>query len=159
MKKPPEVRFWAKVDKTGDCWIWTGARSYHYGIFGVCKGLNAPAHRYAYELLVGPIPKGLVLDHLCKNPPCVNPAHLEPVTSVANVARGSGFGSRNAAKTHCPKGHEYSPENTAVNSNGARYCRICHRERNLVKYRTARDNFMHEKYPEKVPKSADGNGE
>lgn len=88
-----EPRFWSKVDKADDCWIWRG----HHGRFGYGLFTWAPsrgvskvraAHRVAYELLKGPIPDGLVLDHLCRNPPCVNPDHLEPVPQVVNMVRG-----------------------------------------------------------------------
>jgi hypothetical protein len=81
-----EGRFWARVDKSGDCWVWTGGRRGRYGAFWV-EGQQMGAHRFAYELLVGPIPDGLTLDHLCCNPPCVNPGHLEPVTFRENGLR------------------------------------------------------------------------
>src|SRR4051812_41628217 len=88
-KRPPEVRFWEKVEKEGavpadrpslgPCWEWTAFKLRGYGQFSPWKGLLCRAHRYAYELLVGPIPEGHELDHLCRNRGCVNPAHLEPV--------------------------------------------------------------------------------
>ena len=89
---PVEVRFWAKVDVGHPlgCWTWIAGRtSRGYGSFG--QGgpkRRVYAHRYAYELLVGPIPDGLVIDHLCRNPSCVNPDHLEPVTHQENCRRG-----------------------------------------------------------------------
>lgn len=84
----PERRFWAKVDKSGGCWVWTGAcNSDGYGNF-LFEGANWRAHRWSYERLVGPIPDGLVIDHLCCVTRCVNPAHLEPVTHLENVRRG-----------------------------------------------------------------------
>ena len=82
----PVERFWAMVDASGDCWEWRGARVRGYGTFKVDRK-QLRAHRFAYELLVGPIPPGLELDHLCANPGCVNPAHLEPVTTAENVSR------------------------------------------------------------------------
>lgn len=91
--KTPEQRFWPKVDKTSTCWLWTGALTLAsnkhvggYGRFRVGAQMRR-AHRYAYELLVGPIPAGLDLDHLCNNRRCVNPAHLEPVTRAVNISR------------------------------------------------------------------------
>ena len=84
----PEARFWSKVEKTETCWIWRGARDDKgYGSLGI-NGKILRAHRVSYEWLIGPIPEGLVLDHLCRVPPCVNPAHLEPVTQGENSRRG-----------------------------------------------------------------------
>jgi hypothetical protein len=86
-------------------------------------------HRVAYELLVGPIPEGLELDHLCRNTRCVNPEHLEPVTGRENLMRAvSSWAAKNAAKTHCPQGHPYDEENTKVKRDGGRACRACGRE-------------------------------
>lgn len=139
-------RFWSKVEKTDMCWLWTGVkRPAGYGRFG-----GAQAHRVAYELLVGPIPAGLELDHLCRVPGCVNPAHLEPVTKAENrhrehVAReieDPGWRRRRKMPagpkfqpqlTHCRKaGHPFDEANTAYLANGNRRCRACHRERNRV---------------------------
>jgi hypothetical protein len=84
-----EARFWSYVTKTEGCWEWKGAKDGDgYGHLGVA-GSVVGAHRYAYELLVGPIPEGLHLDHLCRNRPCVNPDHLEPVTQAVNVGRAN----------------------------------------------------------------------
>jgi hypothetical protein len=86
----PEQRFWRHVvrDPDTECWEWTAARKNGgYGSFAIGKG-NVYAHRFAYEMLVGPIPEGLELDHLCRNRGCVNPDHLEPVTRQVNVLRG-----------------------------------------------------------------------
>jgi hypothetical protein len=74
------------------------------------------AHRISYEHFVGPIPKGLFIDHLCRMRACVNPGHLEPVTTLENARRGDG-GSNNRRKTHCTRGHEYSDENTRIKRN------------------------------------------
>lgn len=119
-------RFWNKVDKRGDdeCWLWTASdNGLGYGCFWNGER-QTYAHRFAYELLVGPIPKGLHLDHLCRTPSCVNPAHLEPVTAQINLLRGVGASARHAAKTHCPQGHSYDTIDTA----GARRCSICLKE-------------------------------
>ena len=104
-------------DPNSGCWVWLGAGGGGgYGRIGVKF-----AHRVVYEELVGPIPEALVLDHLCRVKPCVNPYHLEPVTHAVNVSRA------NAAVTHCPKGHRYSLENCYYRSTGYRRCRECNR--------------------------------
>jgi hypothetical protein len=127
-------RFEAKVQRTDGCWLWTAKLNNRgYGLFNINKKMVA-AHRVSYELYVGPIPEGHDIDHVksrgCTARHCVNPDHLEPVTHRENLLRGSGFAAVNAAKTHCPRGHEYSPENTYVNPHpqGGRICRICKRE-------------------------------
>lgn len=119
-----EDRFWPKVDASGDCWLWTASRFPDgYGSFSV-NGRARGAHRVAYELLVGPIPSGLTLDHLCRNPSCVNPTHLEPVTDRENVRRGHGPTAVNARKTHCIHGHLLDEQNTYIYPAG-RCCRRC----------------------------------
>lgn len=118
-------RFWANVDKTEDCWLWRGYLVSGYGQFNA-DNKAFMAHRYAYEMLVGPIPPGLQLDHLCRVRNCVNPAHLEPVTVRENVLRGVGITAQFARATHCINGHEFTPENTGSQGKG-RYCRTCHR--------------------------------
>jgi len=130
-----EERFWAKVDKSGECWLWTASKVVEgYGQFfaGRRSAAGHPqptrAHRVAYELLVGPIPEGMTLDHLCRNRACVNPTHLEPVPLIENLRRGEGFAARNAGKTHCPKGHLYDEHNTYAWKPGMRRCRVCNTE-------------------------------
>jgi hypothetical protein len=125
VKPDPVERFWRKVKKTKSCWMFKGA--YGHGQFKV-DGRSVMAHRYAYELVVGPIPDGMVLDHLCRKAGCVNPAHLEPVTQAENVRRGVSAAAQNARKTHCKRGHEFTSENTRVTANGNRVCRACQRE-------------------------------
>lgn len=109
------------------CWIWTGAIDAGYGRIKIA-GRRQGAHRAAYEALVGPIPTGLVIDHLCRVPRCINPDHLEPVTHRENTLRGVGPSALHAVKTHCPASHEYNEANTYMH-NGIRHCRPCHRER------------------------------
>lgn len=120
-------RFWARVDKSDECWIWLGAKA--AGGYGrvVVDGRYWMAHRFAYVDMVGPIPEGLELDHLCRVRDCVNPSHLEPVTHWENVRRGDGPVARNARKTECLNGHPLSGDN--LMSVDARRCRTCHRTR------------------------------
>ena len=113
--RDPEVRFWSKVDKRPDgCWLWAGntTGTTGYGRFHIA-GRMVVAHRWSWEQEHGPVPDGLVLDHLCRTRLCVNPDHLEPVTNRENVLRGI------AARPHgCPDDHEV----TATGS-----CRTCRR--------------------------------
>jgi hypothetical protein len=145
---PAETRFWTKVNKVGPmpaqgvvrgcCWQWTkGKTNKGYGSFHPSKGSLVLAHRFSYELLVGPIPEGLVIDHRCRNRLCVNPDHLEPVTSGENTRRGFGISTWNRIKTHCPQGHPYSAENTYLDpSRNGRRCRACARERDRNRIRS-----------------------
>lgn len=123
-------RFWAKIKYTPEgCWEFQSARDPEgYRTLSV-GGRTRRAHRVAYELLVGPIPEGLTLDHLCRNTGCVNPDHLEPVTHRVNILRGRGLAAQNAAKTHCIHGHPLSIENTYVSARGQRQCRTCNLRR------------------------------
>lgn len=116
-----EQRFWAKVDITDTCWLWTASLDRNGYARFVAPG-HRYAHRFAYELLVGPIPDGLVLDHLCRVTHCVNPSHLEPTTIADNVRRGMAL---IPAKTHCVNGHEISGENAKPRENGRFRCRTC----------------------------------
>jgi len=133
----PELweRFWSKVRQNGECWEWTASLSYGYGQFALRHGVIRKAHRISYEWLVGPIPDGLHLDHLCRNRKCVNPEHLEPVTNYVNLHRGQGFTATRAAQTHCIHGHEFTPENTNIKRNGCRECRACVSRRSSEKWK------------------------
>lgn len=137
----PGPRFWAKVNKLGPvaandpglgrCWLWIGnCGSGPYGLFWDGDRMTL-AHRWSYEVLVGPIPVGLELDHFgCDRKLCVNPAHLLPVTHQVNMLRSASVAALNAAKTHCPKGHEFTPENTYRRPSGeGRDCLRCRRAR------------------------------
>ena len=122
-----EERVAPKIARFGSngCWLWTGVRNNHgYGQISVQFDDRWPnvrmayAHRVVYELEVGPIPEGLVLDHLCRTPACVNPSHLEPVTQAENLRR--------TRRSHCKRGHEFTAENAYVRrDNGHRMCRKC----------------------------------
>lgn len=124
---PAAERFWAKVEKTEGCWLWQGSINPDgYGQIWVGDTLRmAKAHRFSYQLHKGEISEGLEIDHLCKVRRCVNPDHLDLVTHRENLLRGDTFQARNAAKTQCPKGHAYTPENTYVPPAGGRRCRAC----------------------------------
>lgn len=129
-RKSPADRFWSKVTPLGDvfsCWIWTGSiKPNGYGHFWLETGM--PAHRFSYRDVIGEIPDGLHLDHLCRVRACVNPWHLEPVTVRENTLRGLAAAmntARGALQTHCRYGHEYTPENTCKNRKGHRHCRTC----------------------------------
>jgi hypothetical protein len=140
MTADTETRFWKRVARTDACWLWTGATTgYGYGQFYLGLGQRrVRAHRFSYELLVGPIPDGLVLDHLCRVRLCVNPAHLEPVTQRENILRGEGTSAHHARQTHCKRGHEFTPENTYVRR-GMRTCRQCHRAKIRARRALARE--------------------
>lgn len=127
---PLIYRLFQKVEThpTGEgCWEWMGARlPCGYGVIKNPNGTTL-AHRLLFEMLKGPIPAGLVIDHLCRNRACVNPAHMEPVTTLENIRRGDQ-GRWAKAKTHCPHGHEYTTENTGLttrHSEGGRKTRRC----------------------------------
>lgn len=103
------------------CWIWEGV-TYHngYGQIG-----SSRTHRVSYSHYVGPIPEGLVLDHLCRVRECCHPWHLEAVTQRENIARGMAARWGNLLKTHCVHGHAYDEANTHIAPNGRRFCKAC----------------------------------
>lgn len=117
-------RFLSKVKIINDCWIWQAYISKNgYAKFGY-DGVVCYAHRFIYEYFHGQICPDLELDHLCRNRACVNPVHLEQVSHTENMKRGLG-GINNKIKTHCPKGHPYTPENIYRNKGKWRICRSC----------------------------------
>ena len=110
------------VRNANGCWLFTGPKN-RDGYSVIRDNLRPrPGHRVVYEALVGPIPAGLTLHHLCFERSCVNPDHLRPVTNQENARN-----QRSAFKTHCVHGHEYTPENTIVRTSryGRRQCRTC----------------------------------
>jgi hypothetical protein len=147
-------RFLAKVAIAGEdeCWPWMATLiNSGYGRFWF-EGRTQLAHRVSYILFVGPIPDDMTLDHTCHNEDpscaggptcqhrrCVNPTHVEPVTSLVNVMRGKTIPAINAAKTHCVNGHEFTPRNTIVYTDRFdrpfRYCLACEHERSLKRSR------------------------
>jgi hypothetical protein len=121
--------FWRKVKLCPDrgCWLWTGHTKYGYAVTKSIRNgrqYMTGGHRLAYIALVGEVPAGLQLDHLCRVRNCVNPAHLEPVTLRENQMRGVGFVAVNAAKTHCSRGHAFDERNTYF-WRGHRHCIAC----------------------------------
>lgn len=128
------ARFWSKVENAGEgeCWRWTDALTTHgYGQLWL-SGRYISAHRIAWTIAYGPIPDGLLIDHLCRNRACVNAAHLDLVTQRENVVRGDSAAcvrTRRDAQTECLRGHEYTPENTRISRAGYRFCRACERMR------------------------------
>lgn len=135
--------FWSKVDKQGPiqphcktlgpCWIWNGyrIRKGSYGRIYV-NGRSYLCHRITFEESNGPVPKGKCLDHLCRVTYCVNPSHLEIVTSTENIARAVPFRKK---KSHCKNGHPLSAEHIRIDSRGARICKQCHRIKTLESQR------------------------
>ena len=131
----PIKRFWDKVDThgpvpeyrpdLGPCWTYPKTLTEFGYVYFMVNQKSVAMHRFAYEMLVGPIPAGMQLDHLCRVRHCVNPHHCEPVTNRENGLRGISFAAANARKTHCPRSHEYTPENTYIGSKGERKCRAC----------------------------------
>lgn len=128
----PEVRFWRYTDKGGPqgCWLWK--RKPHasgYGRHAISKNVIVYAHRFAWELHNGPIQAGLVIDHrVCRNKICVNSSHMVVCTELENWLQPDGMVGRLKAVTHCPKGHEYTSQNTMVYNN-CRHCLACRKAR------------------------------
>jgi hypothetical protein len=129
MKAPALERCLRHVQVTDTCWLWTGSKDRDgYGRFApTSPGPGGLAHRYLYGALVGCLPNGLELDHLCRTPSCVNPSHLEPVSHRTNMLRSATPPAINAIKTHCVNGHALSGDNLIVGQEGYRRCRICWR--------------------------------
>jgi HNH endonuclease len=137
----PFIRAMARLDTSNPaiCWEWPGSLSRGYGKIGTRNLSPLPVHRVVYEGIVGPIPAGMELDHLCRNRACANPAHLEPVTHRENGRRGFSGPGINARKTQCVKGHPFTESNTRLSARGSRSCRECHRLGEAARRRVALD--------------------
>jgi hypothetical protein len=132
-----EERLWSKVDvQEPGCWRWLGAKTPRgYGNFSVDpKKTMVRVHRYVYEICVGPIPNGLTIDHLCGNPSCVNPAHMEPVTRGENTLRGASPPSKNARKETCRNGHPLTIR-VGRRTGAKRTCKICQKAYDALKWK------------------------
>ena len=130
-KKAPIERFWPKVQiQANGCWLWTGclARPQGYARININRKAEY-AHIFIYELFWGSIPKDKEVDHLCRNRACVNPFHLEVVSSLENTLRGETSAGITARSGCCMRGHPWTDENTYYRPKGHRMCRACHRER------------------------------
>jgi hypothetical protein len=136
-RRPILERFLERLTICNDgCHRLSGVKPGRYSSisYGGKRGKRILSHRFSYEHFVGPIPEDLTLDHLCGNPECVNPEHLEPVTHKENILRGNGWSGRNIRKTHCPQGHPYDDTNTYLRpgQQGGRDCRECRRARHRI---------------------------
>lgn len=142
-------RFMSKVEVTEDgCWMWMGCRHQKGGYGTACwLGTPSPAHRVSYFLFKEDLPPDLDVDHICVNPWCVNPDHLEAVTRSEN---GRRRWQRQGRRTHCLSGHEFTDENTYISPRGARFCRTCSNERHQ-KYQALKTEALRELGVEKKP--------
>jgi HNH endonuclease len=130
--KPVTDILGARVLYDDGCWEWNGwhnAKGYSCVSLGQTGGGQKHffVHRVMYELLIGPIPEGKQIDHLCRNRGCVNPWHCEPVVCRENLMRGETHAARLAARTHCDKGHPFDEANTLYRKDGSRRCRECNK--------------------------------
>jgi hypothetical protein len=136
-------RFFEHVDKGtefDDCWLWRDAVDEDgYGKFRTPDGVRG-AHIISWEMChERRLPKGWHVDHLCRIRRCCNPEHLEAVEHSENVLRGASFSAKNKQKTHCPRGHEYTDENTRIH-HGSRECITCIRQRDRERRQARKDD-------------------
>lgn len=124
-KTSTESKFWSRVEKTDDCWLWTGVKVKGYGQVRAPHGRRLLAHRYSAMLHFGMFDRRLLVLHHCDTPACVRPDHLYLGTPADNMRDRDARGrNANANKTHCKWGHPYTDENTGRQAAG-RYCRMC----------------------------------
>lgn len=135
------------IHPTSGCWLWPGRKMTNGYARVVIYRKDRLLHRLVYELLNGALDEGLSLHHTCETPACVNPQHLEPCTHSEHRARHGGYEKLAAAsartrreRSHCAKGHEYTPENTIVSPGSWRKCRICDNARRRERYAWRRLN-------------------
>lgn len=127
---PKEQRFFKYVKVVDSCWVWQGGvDAKGYGHFQAENRRCVRAHRFSWELVNGPIPKGMQLDHLCRDTACVNPLHLEVVSNLTNTLRSTNFIAVHAQKTHCVNGHPFDGINSYIGKRRNRVCRQCQRDR------------------------------
>lgn len=141
-----EQAVWDKIELTGFCWLWRGYVDKHGYGYASWEGKSPRAHRIVFETLVGTIPQGLQLDHLCRIRNCVNPCHLEPVSCKENLSRSHNTQATvNTRKTHCAQGHEYTPENTSQEKS-QRACKTCKKIRAKARNSTPEARAKHAAY-------------
>jgi hypothetical protein len=126
MKDFAQIFAWCLPEPNSGCWLWTHSLTKDgYGRLNLGHK-ETVAHKGMYEIVKGPVPSGLELDHLCRTRACINPDHLEPVTEKENCRRSTSLASRRSRQTECLRGHPFDSANTYRTKRGWRQCRACH---------------------------------